>query len=158
MKDQNQILCKDVQHVDNSFPVENTFSTTFSKLLFLLMHFIPQKKNQHGQYYCCFVAKLCPALLPRLNCSPPGSSVHGIIQAKILQWVAISFSRGPSWPRDQTHVSCIGRWTLYYYATREANNVDNRLQQTKKIKQEKAVPPQWRSGYLSKDYISTNDV
>ena len=37
------------------------------------------------------------------------SSVHGILQARILEWVAISFSRGASWPRDQTHVSCTGR-------------------------------------------------
>ena len=41
------------------------------------------------------------------NYSPPGSSVHGISQARILEWIAISFSRGSSWPRDQTHVSCI---------------------------------------------------
>ena len=40
-------------------------------------------------------------------CSPPGSSVHGISQARILEWVAISFSRESSWSRDRTHVSCI---------------------------------------------------
>ena len=49
--------------------------------------------------------------------SPPGSSIHGISQARILKWVAISFSRGYSWLRDQTHVSCIGRWILYHWAT-----------------------------------------
>ena len=48
---------------------------------------------------------------PRV-CSPPGSSVHGISQARILEWIAISFSRGSSWPRDWTHISCIGRWIL----------------------------------------------
>ena len=42
-----------------------------------------------------------------MDCSPPGSSAHGILQAKILEWVAVSFSRGSSWPRDQTPVSCI---------------------------------------------------
>ena len=42
-----------------------------------------------------------------LDCSPPGSSVHGISQARILEWVPISFSRGSSWPRDQTCISCI---------------------------------------------------
>ena len=45
------------------------------------------------------------------NCGSPGSSVHGIFQARILEWVAISFSRGSSWPRDRTRVSwvfCIG--------------------------------------------------
>ena len=51
-----------------------------------------------------------------MECSPPGSSVHGILQARILEWVAISSSRGSSQPRDQTHVSCvsfIGRQILY---------------------------------------------
>ena len=42
-----------------------------------------------------------------MDCSPPGSSVHAIFQERILEWVAISFSRGSSWPRDQTLVSCI---------------------------------------------------
>ena len=44
-----------------------------------------------------------------MDCSPPGSPVHGISQARILRWVAISFSKGSSQPRDQTHISCIGR-------------------------------------------------
>ena len=42
-----------------------------------------------------------------MDCSPPGSSVHGISQARILEWVAISFSRGSSQPRDRTHVFCL---------------------------------------------------
>ena len=49
-----------------------------------------------------------------MNCSPPGSSVHGISQARILEWVAISSSRGSSRPRDRTLVSCIGRQVLYH--------------------------------------------
>ena len=44
----------------------------------------------------------------------------GISQARILEWVAISFSRGSSWPRDWTHVSCNSKWILYCWATREA--------------------------------------
>ena len=50
------------------------------------------------------------------NCSLPGSSVHETSQARILEWVAISFSREFSQPRDQTCISCIGRWILYYWA------------------------------------------
>ena len=42
-----------------------------------------------------------------IDCSLPGSSIHGIFQAIVLEWVAISCSRGSSWPRDQTQVSCI---------------------------------------------------
>ena len=51
-----------------------------------------------------------------MDCSPPGSSVHGISQARILEWVAISFSRGSSQPRGQTGISCISRQTLYHCA------------------------------------------
>ena len=55
-----------------------------------------------------------------MDCSPPDFSVHGISQVRILEWVANSFSRGSSQPRDQTHISCIGRQVLYHWATREA--------------------------------------
>ena len=54
-----------------------------------------------------------------MHCSLPGSSVHGILQARILEWVAISFSGGSSWLRDGTRISCIGRRILYHRATRE---------------------------------------
>ena len=56
-----------------------------------------------------------------MDCSPPGSSIHGISQSRILEWVAISFSRGSSQPQDWTHVSCIGRKVLYHCAIREAH-------------------------------------
>ena len=58
----------------------------------------------------------CPIFCNPMDCSPPGSSDHGILQARILEWVAISFSRGSSQPRDRTHVSyvsCIGKRVLY---------------------------------------------
>ena len=61
--------------------------------------------------------------LQPMDCSLPGSSVHGIYQARILEWVAISSSRGSSRPKDRTQVSCIfhiGRQILYRWATREA--------------------------------------
>ena len=51
------------------------------------------------------VAELSPTLCDQMDCSPPGSSVHGVLQAKILEWIAMPFSRGSSQPRDQTHVS-----------------------------------------------------
>ena len=65
----------------------------------------------------CLVAQLCPTLCNPMTCSPPGSSVHGISQARILEWVAISFSRGSSPPRDRTHVSYIGRQILYHHSS-----------------------------------------
>ena len=55
-----------------------------------------------------------------MDCSLPGSSVHEIFQARVLEWVSISSSREFSLPRDRTHVSCIGRWILYCWNTKEA--------------------------------------
>ena len=55
-----------------------------------------------------------------MDCSPPGSSVHGISQARILEWVAISFSRESYQPRNQSCISCIGRQILCHGATWEA--------------------------------------
>ena len=52
------------------------------------------------------VAQSCPTLCDPMDCSPPGSSVHKIFQARILEWVAISFPSGSSQPRDRTWVSC----------------------------------------------------
>ena len=72
------------------------------------------------KYKICICAQSCPTLWDSMDCSLPGSSSHGISQSRILEWVAISFSRGSSLPRDQTHISCIGRWVLYRWATREA--------------------------------------
>ena len=58
------------------------------------------------------VTELCLTLCDPMDCSPPGSSVHGILQARILEWVAIPFSRGSSGPRDRTQVSYItGRFS-----------------------------------------------
>ena len=57
-----------------------------------------------------------------MDCSLPGLSVHGISQARILEWVFISSSRGSSWPMDWTHLSCICRWILYPWASKEARD------------------------------------
>ena len=56
------------------------------------------------------------------DCSLPGSPVHGILEARILEWVAIPFSRVSSWPRDQTRVSCITGRFFTVWTTREAPN------------------------------------
>ena len=59
-----------------------------------------------------------------MNCCLPGSSVHGIFQARVLEWVAISFSRGSSRPRDQTCVFCTAGRLFTIWATREAHCVN----------------------------------
>ena len=56
---------------------------------------------------CVLTVQSCPALCDPVDCNPSGSLSTGILQARILEWVAIPFSRGSSQPRDQTQVSCI---------------------------------------------------
>ena len=65
------------------------------------------------------VAKSCLTLCNCMGCRPPGSSVHGISQARILEWVAMSFSRGSSLPRGQTQVSCTAGRIFTGWARRE---------------------------------------
>ena len=75
--------------------------------------------SRMASHTCCMHAQSlqsCLILCNPMDCNLPGSSVHGIHQARILEWVAMSSSRGSSQPRGQTHVSyvsCIGRWVLY---------------------------------------------
>ena len=71
----------------------------------------------------CSVTWSCLTLCNSMDCRPPGSSVHGILQARMPEWVAISFYRGTSQPRDWTLVSDIsstGRQVLYHYRHRES--------------------------------------
>ena len=68
----------------------------------------------------CMYAPSCPTLCDPMDCSPPGSSVLGILQAGILEWIAISFSRGSSWHRGRTQVSCTIGIFFTNWATREA--------------------------------------
>ena len=67
------------------------------------------------------VTQSCPTLCNPTDCSPPGSPVHGILQERILEWVATSFSRRSSPPRDWTRVSCISGRFFTVWATREAH-------------------------------------
>ena len=60
-----------------------------------------------GSWWNVHVSHLCPTLCDPLDCSPPGTSIHEIFQERALEWVSISSSRGSSWPKDQTHVSCV---------------------------------------------------
>ena len=75
------------------------------------------------RFICVNVYSVMSDSLELVDCSPPGFSVHGIFQVRILQWVAMSYSRGSSWPRDQTYVSLVSwidRWILYHCSTWEA--------------------------------------
>ena len=73
----------------------------------------------------CARSQLCPALCNPMDCSLPGSSVHSIFQARMLECITVSFSGGSFQPRDQTHIfciACIGRWNLSHGATWEARH------------------------------------
>ena len=87
---------------------------------------LKQPTNQPAKLLLCLCSVVSNSFVTPLDSSPPGSSVHGILQASILEWVAIPFSRGSSWPSDQTHVSCIsciGRQILHHCAPWEAPDV-----------------------------------
>ena len=77
---------------------------------------------------CAQSLQSCLTLGDPMDYSPPDSSVHGIFQARILDWFAIAFSRGSSRPKDGTSlscVSCIGRWSLYHRAIRETPSLQS---------------------------------
>ena len=77
----------------------------------------------YGQLFCLLyyvyakLLQLFLTLCDPIDCSAPNPSVHGILQARILEWIAMPFSRGSSQPRGKTcisYVSCIGKWVLYH--------------------------------------------
>ena len=86
---------------------------------------LPCSQPHTKQAFCvCVCAQSCTTLCNIMDCSPTGFSVHGIFQARILEWVAISSSRRLSQPRDRTLISCgsfIDRWILYHHITWEAH-------------------------------------
>ena len=63
--------------------------------------------NMIVYFSLCMLTQLCPTLWGPMDCSPSGSSTHDIFQARILEWVAISYSKASSWPRNKTHVFCV---------------------------------------------------
>ena len=73
------------------------------------------------------VLQLYSPLCDPMDYSPPGSSVHGIFQARILEWVNMPSSTGSSWPKDWTHISCIGRQILYHWAPPSRKQASQKL-------------------------------
>ena len=88
----------------------------------LQMDSLPQSHLGHPQLFLeseSEVSPSCLTLCDPMDCSLPGSSIHGIFQARVLDWAAISFSRGSSQPRDWTQVFCIVGRRFTVWATRE---------------------------------------
>ena len=91
-----------------------------------MSQFLGHKLYWHWDWAALWFIPVCVSVFSVMSnsCNPmgcilPGSPVHGILQARILEWVAISFSRGSSQPRDQTQVSCIASRFFTIWATRE---------------------------------------
>ena len=93
----------------------------FSRQAPLYPVFLQQRNNpQMSALPSVLVTQSCLTLCDLRDCSLSGSSVHGILQARMLEWVAMPSSRGSSWPRGQTCISCIAGRFFTIWATREA--------------------------------------
>ena len=111
-------------YLDYSWEIVNTVETVSniwnkSYYLYEVKIYLPEiplgrPSSQSSQWL-----QFCPTTCSPMDYSPLGSSVHGFLQARILEWVAMPFSRGSTWPRDQTWVSCIGSQILYHWAIME---------------------------------------
>ena len=84
-----------------------------------LAHDPTASKWQRRRFCCSVISDSCDPM----DCTPPGPSVHGILQARVQEWVAMPSSRGSSWPRDWTQVSCIAGRFFTNWATREAPRI-----------------------------------
>ena len=122
-----------------------------SNLWFILFFFV---FLLHKHFYTChyeemkvkvLVAQSCLTLWDHMDCSLPGSSVHGILQARILEWVAILFSRDSSQQRDWTWISCIAGRFFTIWAIRDAAWRNNRFEMTKSaIDTSYTIKKRWR--------------
>ena len=103
--------------------IELFFSTSPKTLWNLIRYQCTNKLSSVSGWVfslCVLVPRSCPTLCDLMDCSPPGSSIHGIFQARILGWVAISFPRGSPRPRDWIHVSRIAGRLFTVWATRKS--------------------------------------
>ena len=93
------------------------------------------------------VTQSCPALMNPIDCSLPGYSVYGILQARILEWVAISSYRGSSHPREWTWVSCIAGRFFTDCGMKEAHDPISSVQFTHSVVSDSATP--WTTAHLA---------
>ena len=111
-------------HVASCMTIETGSKLVFPMPVFpLLTPVLPPHQHFSNLKIKVLVVQSCPILCDPMDCSLPGSRVHGILQARILEWVAILFSRGSPQPRDQTQVSCIASGFFTSCATREAQEM-----------------------------------
>ena len=112
------IWCKVLLHLSRYYTV--WLKLSISCVCFLCTYYLCEKHYKSITVHTYMNAQSCPTLCNPMDCGPPGSSVHGILQARIMEWVAMPSSRGSSWHRNRTCfscVSCIGRQILSHCAT-----------------------------------------
>ena len=90
--------------------------------IFIFLKLVVTSKQFAATIILLLVTQLCLTFWDPMNCSQPGSSVHGILQGRILEWASMPSSWGSSWPKDQTRVSSIAGGFFTIWATREAHN------------------------------------
>ena len=105
-----------------------------------------------GKHGACARTQSCLTLCDPTDCSPPGSSLYGMSQARTLEWVANSYTKRSSQPRDQTQVSCIsciGRWILYHWCHLWSPRGKHRYLRKGKSPQPEWICPTWEYWILS---------
>ena len=109
----------------------------------------PGQKSELGTVMSMkvLVTQSCPTLCDPMDCSPLDVSVHGILQARILDWAAFPFYRGSSWPRDRTQVSCTAGRFFAIWATREAHDDCNKVQYWRQWFRAVVIPLQRHQSY-----------
>ena len=118
-------LCKPLRHNKAMMHERGWIISHASKVMLKILHArLQHYANQelpdvHKKESESEVSQSYPTLCDSMDCSLSHSSIHGIFQARVLEWVSISFSRGSSWPRDQTQISCIVGRCFTVWATRE---------------------------------------
>ena len=117
VKDTSIILVWKLQHHIGLLPLYNTGQSSPILLVLFCGPFRSSFPSFRWFCACCSVPQSCPTLSDPTNCSPPGSSVHGIIPLTTLNWFSISSSRGSSRSRERScvsYISCLGRRILYH--------------------------------------------
>ena len=110
--------------IEHSVPSHG--DTVLDVLLSLQVSAAPPQSGCNHMYVCVFVTQLCPTLCDPMDCSLPGSYVHGILQARLLEWVAIPFSRESSRLKDWTQLSCMaGRFFTIWETRRACSHMRN---------------------------------
>ena len=106
----------------NNFKKEQSWATNITWSIGITTHRETDRNESPEIRLHVSRSVLCLTLWDPMDCSPPSSSVHGILQARTLQWAAIPFSKGSSWPRGWTRASCTAGRFFTIWAIREAQN------------------------------------